>query len=96
MAAIRADHWSIVQLEADEYVQPEYSEDHVNVNCVLSWRRAETADGDSVFVDFQNGWVFSSDAWREAGDVRTRVLSALKRNEAGKLLRSDRPTLTSP
>ena len=76
----------IVQLVVDDYVYPEYSEDHVNVNCVLSWRRSDGADDDNVSIDFQNGWVFNSNAWSGRADVRERVLAALNRNSDGKLL----------
>jgi hypothetical protein len=76
-----------VQIVADEYVHPEYSEDHVNVNCVLSWRRTDGVGGDHLFIDFQNGWVADSRAWTERIGAYESALAALKQNQAGKLLR---------
>jgi hypothetical protein len=69
-----------VEYVTDEYVQPELPEEHVNVDCVLSWRR----QGDAVLIDFRNGWIFNSDDWRGRDGARDAVLAALRRNEAGK------------
>ena len=79
-----ADHRSIVQLVGDEYVQPDYSEDYVNVNCVLSWRRVDEADGSRLSIDFQNGWIADSRGWTGRTGSRERALAALKQNQAGK------------
>src|SRR5438128_373991 len=64
----------------DEYSQAEIGEDHVNVNCVLSWRQC----GADVWIDFRNGWQFNSLDGRGRPGARETVLAALRRNQRGK------------
>lgn len=70
-----------------EYVpdtEPDYTDDTVNVNCVLSWRRRDALGEGDVLVDFRNGWIFDSGRWTGRAGAREKVLAALRRNQAGK------------
>lgn len=71
-----------------EYVpdaEPEYTDETVNVDCVLSWRQRWDAPGQGdVLVDFENGWIFDSGRWTGRAGAREKVLAALRRNQAGK------------
>jgi hypothetical protein len=75
------DPISAVEYVTDDYVQPEMGDDHVNVNCVLSWRHSDAG----VHINFRNSWVFDSSTWRGSGSHSRSVLPALRRNLAGKI-----------
>jgi hypothetical protein len=62
----------------------EFTDDTVNVNCVLSWR--QSGNGLGVQVDFRNGWSLDSSQWTGGAAARARelVLAALRANAAGK------------
>jgi hypothetical protein len=65
--------------------EPEYTDETVNVNCVLRWRLRRNAPNESdLLVDFGNGWIFESGRWTGRADVRQKVLSALRANVARK------------
>jgi len=65
--------------------EPEYTDETVNVNCVLSWQLRQDAPGEGdVLVDFENGWIFDSGRWIGRAGAREKVLAALRRNQAGK------------
>ena len=72
-----------------EYVpdaEPEYSDDSVNVNCVLSWRLRRDAPGEGeMLVDFRNGWTFDSGQWTGRSGARGMVLEALLANTDGRV-----------
>ena len=74
-----------------EYVpdgEPEYTDDTVNVNCVLSWRLRRHASNESdLLVDFRNGWIFESGRWTGRASAREDILSALQANADGKCRR---------
>jgi hypothetical protein len=44
----------------DQYIDPVYSDDSINVNAVCSSRFRYSQHGIEVEVDFHNGWVFDS------------------------------------
>jgi hypothetical protein len=70
----------MVKCVPDEYSQPDYADDHVNVDCALSWRMRTG----NVEIDFRNGWFFDSHNWKHRKGARELVLAALKGNVAGK------------
>lgn len=72
-----ADRKCIVEYVTDEYVQPDYPDDYVNVNCVLAFRHRD----DAVLIDFQNGWVFDSRRWAGRAGAREAIVAALRWNE---------------
>jgi hypothetical protein len=68
--------------------EPEFTDDTVNVNCVLSWRlRPDASIEGDVQVDFRNGWIFESGRWTGRVDAKQQVLSALRANANGKYCR---------
>jgi hypothetical protein len=56
----------------DEYSQPSYSDEHVNLECVLSCRRR----GSDIHIDFPDGRRFNSAEWpgRKESLVKLRAL----------------------
>ena len=62
----------------DEYAQMSYEEEHVNVDCVSSWK----LDKGPVAIDFHNGWGFDAEYW--SNERCAAVLIALQRNQAGR------------
>lgn len=76
-------HLRELEYVTDEHVHPDIPEHHVNVNCVLSWRRADR----EVQINFWNGWVYDSRAWRGFQEGKEAVHRALLLNDGGKVTR---------
>jgi hypothetical protein len=53
--------------EIDAYIPQEFSDDSINVHCVLSCRFGSKNEK-TLIVNFHNGWFFRSDSWN--GDPR--------------------------
>jgi len=61
-----ADNSNRTRYVVDQYVDPVYSDDSVNVNAVCSPRFIRGEHGLEVEVDFHNGWFFDSGKQRHA------------------------------
>jgi len=61
-----ADNSNRTRYVVDQYVDPVYSDDSVNVNAVCSPRFLRGEHGLEVEVDFHNGWFFDSGKQRHA------------------------------
>jgi hypothetical protein len=60
---------------------PEYDDDTVNVNCVLSWKLRQNALGRyDLQVERGGGWFFDSTQWTGRAGAPRRVLDALLAN----------------
>jgi hypothetical protein len=68
---IMADNSNRVRYVVDQYVDPVYSDDSVNVNAVCSPRFHRGERGIEVEVDFHNGWFFGSGKQRLASSPET-------------------------
>jgi hypothetical protein len=69
------DHYVI-----DEFAQESFSDESVNVNCVLSWRTSSSKrwDGEQrLEIDFHNSVVFDSDYCRRGG-VFEKIVQKLR------------------
>ena len=64
----------------DEFVQEGFSDESVNVNCVLSWRlsRSNLGDGRQRLLIVSDDWFFDSDHKFCRSDSYQRVLQRLR------------------
>jgi hypothetical protein len=62
--------------EIDEHVQESFSEEHVNVDCVASWRLDPSK---RLTIDFHNGWHFDSNGSARKPDQIKSAIVELKR-----------------
>ncbi len=76
----------VVAYEIDEYVDPEYGDETINLNCVLSWRVKKTSGIDrasELDINFHNGWIFHSTEagrwWQRNGQLQERTIEHLRR-----------------
>jgi hypothetical protein len=63
----------------DQYVHPQYDDDTVNVNCVMSWQRTRPQGSEEtrLKIDYQNGFFTESGAaWERHGGI-ARVMACL-------------------
>lgn len=71
------------QYEIDHHVQPEFSDDSINVGCVLSWRlRSQHATDPVLYVDLHNG--FSCTATSNGPEAKA-LIHELRRVQDGVL-----------
>ena len=65
--------------EEDEYSQSFFSDDSLNLNCVLSWRvRDENAPNPALRIDFNNSFFFDSDRTHTRPELVRKALRQLK------------------
>jgi hypothetical protein len=72
--------------ELDDYTNEEFSDDSINVQCVLSYT---VGSSQSLRINFHNGFHFDSDSERcprRHRDAVPRVLAALRSNAKAELL----------
>lgn len=65
----------------DEFAQEFFSEESVNVNCVLSWRTLPSNRGvgqTRLLIDNHNGWIYDSDWPDFRADAAQRLLTGLQ------------------
>jgi hypothetical protein len=72
----------MLRYASDEFVQEFFSDESVNVKCVLSWRTSPNNSGagrQRLLIDFHNSCIFDSDMWHSRPDVPRMILQELKR-----------------
>jgi hypothetical protein len=62
--------------EIDEHIQESFSDEHVNVHCVASWR---VDSSKRLTINFHNGWNFLSDRRARRPDRLESAICELKR-----------------
>jgi hypothetical protein len=60
-----------MRYERDDYVHEHYSDDSINLKCVLSWKVIGNARSQSprLQINFHNGWFYDSDHWKRPDRV---------------------------
>ena len=65
--------------QEDEYSQPFFTDDSVNLKCVLSWRaRDEKGPTPAVRIDFHNSFFFDSAHTHTRPELLQKALQQLK------------------
>jgi hypothetical protein len=68
----------VILSKRDEYAQEFYSDESINVNCVLSWRLREDASSLRLRIDFHNSFFFDSERWHPRLDLLKEAIRRLK------------------
>lgn len=70
-----------MQYEADDFIQEWFSDDSVNIRCVLSWRCSRTSheSASALKINFHNSFYFDSERSKTRPERVNETLSELQR-----------------